>query len=213
MPARQGSRQGVPGVEREARDGKKTPRSARSSRQRRHCLCSQRARCRFCGATASHKWRVEPPFLSYPFQPGGVMSKASIGGFVLSAMIAFASGAMAQVKIGVIVSATGPAASLGIPEKNTIALCPKTIGGKAVEYVSARRRDRYDQRGAGDAKADRREPGRRDHRHQHDARDTRDDRRGRRWRDADDLARVVDPHHRAGRRARKRGCSRRRRQT
>jgi branched-chain amino acid transport system substrate-binding protein len=63
------------------------------------------------------------------------MSKASIGGFVLAAMIAFASGAMAQVKIGVIVSATGPAASLGIPEKNTIALCPKTIGGKAVEYA------------------------------------------------------------------------------
>ena len=63
------------------------------------------------------------------------MSKAWIGGFVLSGLIAFASGAMAQVKIGVIVSATGPAASLGIPEKNTIALCPKTIGGKTVEYT------------------------------------------------------------------------------
>ena len=32
--------------------------------------------------------------------------------------------AMAQVKIGVVVSATGPAASLGIPEKNTIGLLP-----------------------------------------------------------------------------------------
>ena len=41
----------------------------------------------------------------------------------------------AQVKIGVIVSATGPAASLGIPEKNTVAMCPKTIGGKTVEYL------------------------------------------------------------------------------
>ena len=41
----------------------------------------------------------------------------------------------AQVKIGVIVSATGPAASLGIPEKNTIAMCPNTMGGKSVDYV------------------------------------------------------------------------------
>lgn len=43
--------------------------------------------------------------------------------------------AAAQVKIGVTVSATGPAASLGIPEKNTIALLPKEIGGKSVEYI------------------------------------------------------------------------------
>ena len=32
-------------------------------------------------------------------------------------------------------STTGPAASLGIPEKNTIALLPKEIGGKNVEYI------------------------------------------------------------------------------
>jgi branched-chain amino acid transport system substrate-binding protein len=43
--------------------------------------------------------------------------------------------AFAQVKIGVTLSATGPAASLGIPEKNTIALLPKEIGGKSVEYI------------------------------------------------------------------------------
>ncbi|WP_323119306.1 ABC transporter substrate-binding protein [Burkholderia alba] len=43
--------------------------------------------------------------------------------------------ASAQVKIGVTVSATGPAASLGIPEKNTIALLPKEIGGKRVDYI------------------------------------------------------------------------------
>ncbi|KVE26591.1 branched-chain amino acid ABC transporter substrate-binding protein [Burkholderia singularis] len=41
----------------------------------------------------------------------------------------------AQVKIGVTVSATGAAASLGIPEKNTVALLPKEIGGKRVEYI------------------------------------------------------------------------------
>jgi branched-chain amino acid transport system substrate-binding protein len=46
-----------------------------------------------------------------------------------------AGSALAQVKIGVTLSATGPAASLGIPEKNTIALLPKEIGGKSVEYI------------------------------------------------------------------------------
>ena len=43
--------------------------------------------------------------------------------------------AQAQVKIGVTLSTTGPAVSLGIPEKNTIALLPKTIGGLTVEYI------------------------------------------------------------------------------
>ena len=36
----------------------------------------------------------------------------------------------ADINVGVTVSATGPAASLGIPEKNTIALMPQTIGGQ-----------------------------------------------------------------------------------
>ena len=43
--------------------------------------------------------------------------------------------AFAQIKIGVTLSTTGPAVSLGIPEKNTIALLPKTIAGKSVEYI------------------------------------------------------------------------------
>jgi branched-chain amino acid transport system substrate-binding protein len=46
-----------------------------------------------------------------------------------------ATPAFAQIKIGVTLSTTGPAGSLGIPEKNTIALLPKTIAGKTVEYV------------------------------------------------------------------------------
>lgn len=41
-----------------------------------------------------------------------------------------ASSALAQNKIGVTVSTTGSAVSLGIPEKSTIALLPKTMGGK-----------------------------------------------------------------------------------
>ena len=43
--------------------------------------------------------------------------------------------ALAQIRVGVSVSATGPAASLGIPEKNTIALLPREIAGKKVEYI------------------------------------------------------------------------------
>ena len=46
-----------------------------------------------------------------------------------------AGAAQAQIKIGVTLSATGPAASLGIPEKNTFALLPREIGGQTIEYV------------------------------------------------------------------------------
>ncbi len=50
--------------------------------------------------------------------------------------LALAAGsAMADVTIGVSVSATGPAASLGIPEKQTIALLPATVGGEKVKYI------------------------------------------------------------------------------
>jgi len=41
----------------------------------------------------------------------------------------------ADINVGVTLSATGPAASLGIPEKNTIALMPKTIAGEKVNYI------------------------------------------------------------------------------
>jgi len=47
----------------------------------------------------------------------------------------FSTQALADVKVGVTVSATGPAASLGIPEKNTIALLPKEIAGQKVQYI------------------------------------------------------------------------------
>ena len=43
--------------------------------------------------------------------------------------------AHADVNVGVTVSATGPAASLGIPEKNTITMMPKTIGGHKINYI------------------------------------------------------------------------------
>lgn len=44
-------------------------------------------------------------------------------------------GAAAQIKVGVIYSATGPTAVVGIPQKNTVALLPKKIGDLSVEYI------------------------------------------------------------------------------
>jgi branched-chain amino acid transport system substrate-binding protein len=43
--------------------------------------------------------------------------------------------AFADINVGVTVSATGPAASLGIPEKNTVALMPKSIAGQTINYI------------------------------------------------------------------------------
>ena len=53
----------------------------------------------------------------------------------LVAALLGAAMAHADINVGVTVSATGPAASLGIPEKNTIALMPATIGGQKVNYI------------------------------------------------------------------------------
>ena len=63
--------------------------------------------------------------------------KTTFAGALLPSLIAlmFAANASAQIKVGVSVSATGPAASLGIPEKNTFALMPRQIAGKTVEYI------------------------------------------------------------------------------
>ncbi len=43
--------------------------------------------------------------------------------------------AQAEINVGVTLSATGPAASLGIPEKNTFELLPATIGGEKVNWI------------------------------------------------------------------------------
>ena len=48
--------------------------------------------------------------------------------------------AQADIKVGVTVSATGPAASLGIPEKNTIALLPQDHRRPEDQLHRARRR-------------------------------------------------------------------------
>ena len=59
---------------------------------------------------------------------------------LLSALCALAvagavAPAWADINVGVTLSATGPAASLGIPEKNTIELLPTTIAGQKVNWI------------------------------------------------------------------------------
>jgi branched-chain amino acid transport system substrate-binding protein len=54
---------------------------------------------------------------------------------LLALSLALPGAALAQLKIGVTLSTTGPAGSLGIPEKNTIALLPKTVAGQSIEYL------------------------------------------------------------------------------
>jgi branched-chain amino acid transport system substrate-binding protein len=53
--------------------------------------------------------------------------------FIPFAALAFS--AYAQIKVGVTISTTGPAASIGVPSKNAMLLWPKEIAGQKVEYV------------------------------------------------------------------------------
>lgn len=63
--------------------------------------------------------------------------KQSIRLSVLTGALALALPLMAsaQIKVGVTVASTGPAASLGIPERNTVSLLPTEIAGQKVEYI------------------------------------------------------------------------------
>ncbi len=53
----------------------------------------------------------------------------------LAATTALTAPAVAQIKIGVTVSATGPAASLGVPERNAVAFLPTEVDGQKIEYI------------------------------------------------------------------------------
>jgi branched-chain amino acid transport system substrate-binding protein len=49
-------------------------------------------------------------------------------------LVLTAFAATAQIKVGVTISTSGPAASLGIPERAAVALMPRSIAGQTVEY-------------------------------------------------------------------------------
>lgn len=54
---------------------------------------------------------------------------------LLAASLLAAPIAHAQIKIGLMVSATGPTSAIGIPQKNTGALLPTKIGDVTIEYI------------------------------------------------------------------------------
>ncbi len=65
-----------------------------------------------------------------PFAP------RTLAGLALATTLGLQAGvAAAQVKIGLVLSLTGPAASLGIPERDTVALLPHEIGGQRIDYI------------------------------------------------------------------------------
>jgi branched-chain amino acid transport system substrate-binding protein len=55
--------------------------------------------------------------------------------FAVIAALAYAPLASADITVGVTLSATGPAASLGSPERNTFELLPSSIGGEKVRWI------------------------------------------------------------------------------
>ena len=61
--------------------------------------------------------------------------KAALAALFAVTAVGSAPNVYADINVGVTLSATGPAASLGIPEKNTFALMPTTIGGQKVNYI------------------------------------------------------------------------------
>jgi branched-chain amino acid transport system substrate-binding protein len=66
------------------------------------------------------------------------MLKGMISAATAAVLLAAASPALAQsseITVGVTISATGPAAALGIPIKNTIELLPTEIGGTKVKVI------------------------------------------------------------------------------
>ena len=48
---------------------------------------------------------------------------------------AIALPAQADIRVGVVLSTTGPAAAIGIPSKNTVQMWPATIGGQRAQVI------------------------------------------------------------------------------
>jgi branched-chain amino acid transport system substrate-binding protein len=63
------------------------------------------------------------------------MNRKWVRAAAAAAALVFSAGAQAEIKIGSVLSLTGPAASLGIPEKNTIEILPKTLAGEPVRFI------------------------------------------------------------------------------
>ena len=58
-----------------------------------------------------------------------------LAGMSCISVAAFAPSAHAQIKVGVTISTTGPAAAIGAPTRNAMLLWPKEVAGQKVEYI------------------------------------------------------------------------------
>ena len=58
-----------------------------------------------------------------------------LAGMSCVSVAAFAPSAHAQIKVGVTISTTGPAAAIGAPTRNAMLLWPKEVAGQKVEYI------------------------------------------------------------------------------
>src|ERR1700753_2944935 len=63
------------------------------------------------------------------------MKLATAGLWILASAPLWASNANADIKVGIVVSASGPGSALAQPQMRTIAALPKEIGGEKVSYV------------------------------------------------------------------------------
>jgi branched-chain amino acid transport system substrate-binding protein len=66
------------------------------------------------------------------FLKGVIKMKKTV--FILAASL-LSLAAQAEVKVGVVISTSGPAASLGIPSKNVIDMLPDKLGGQPARYI------------------------------------------------------------------------------
>ena len=63
------------------------------------------------------------------------MKLAVAGLWIVASAALWASNAKADIKVGIVVSASGPGSALGQPQIRTVAALPKEIGGEKVTYV------------------------------------------------------------------------------
>jgi branched-chain amino acid transport system substrate-binding protein len=66
---------------------------------------------------------------------GVTMRTVRVFGIAATFVVLLATAASAQIKIGAIISITGPTAALGVGYKNAFATFPAEIGGKSVTYI------------------------------------------------------------------------------
>lgn len=64
------------------------------------------------------------------------MKRAVAGFWIFASAVLAASNAQAEIKVGVVMSASGPGSALGQPQMRTIAALPKEVGGEKITYIA-----------------------------------------------------------------------------